>query len=82
VGLVLALPLFTLAARTFTYTAFDFPGATITEAFGIHDDGVIVFHSTTPYCPFRWGDDSAITLDPQQAHGAWGVHEHGHAAVP
>lgn len=47
----------------------------ITEALGINDDGVVVFQSTTPYFPCHWGDDSAITLDPHQAHCAWGVHE-------
>ena len=73
--------LLTLAARTFTSTAFDSPGATITEVFGIHDDGVVVFHSTTPSLTCRWGDDSALTLDPHQAPCAWGAHEPVYAAL-
>ena len=72
VSLVLALPWFTLAAHTFTSTAFVSPGATITEVCGIHDDGVSVFHSTMPSLPCRWGDDSALTLDPHQVPCAWG----------
>lgn len=37
--------------------------------------GLVVFQSTTFLFQFRWGDYSAITLDPLDASCAWGVNE-------
>ena len=37
--------------------------------------GVVVFQSTMPLGQFRWGDYSAITLDPNNACCTWGENE-------
>ena len=50
-------------------------GRLSTDPAGVIPSGVVVFQSTTPYFNFRWGDYSAITLDPNNASCAWGVNE-------
>jgi hypothetical protein len=50
-------------------------GRLSTDPAGVIPSGVVVFESTTPYSIFRWGDYSAITLDPNNASCAWGVNE-------
>jgi hypothetical protein len=56
-------------------------GRLSTDPAGIIPSGVVVFESTTPYFIFRWGDYSAITLDPNNASCAWGVNEKINTAV-
>jgi hypothetical protein len=50
-------------------------GRLSTDPAGVIPSGLPVFQSTTPYFNFRWGDYSAITLDPNNASCAWGVNE-------
>jgi hypothetical protein len=45
----------------------DDSGRLSTDPAGVIPSGVVVFQSTTPYFNFRWGDYSAITLDPNNA---------------
>ncbi len=52
-----------------------------TDPAGVIPSGAVVFQSTTPYLNFRWGDYSAITLDPNNASCAWGVNEKINASV-
>ena len=56
-------------------------GRLSTDPAGVIPSGVVVFQSTMPYFNFRWGDYSAITLDPNNASCAWGVNEKINAAV-
>jgi hypothetical protein len=55
-------------------------GRLSTDPPGVIPSGVVVFESTLPYFNFRWGDYSAITLDPNNANCAWGVNEKINAA--
>jgi len=55
-------------------------GRLSTDPAGVIPSGVVVFESTTPYFNFRWGDYSAITLDPNNGNCAWGVNEKINAA--
>lgn len=55
-------------------------GRLSTDPAGVIPSGVAVFESTTPYFNSRWGDYSAITLDPNNASCAWGVNEKINAA--
>ena len=48
---------------------------------GVISPGVVVFESTVPYILIRWGDYSAVTLDPNNASCAWGVNEKVNAAT-
>lgn len=50
-------------------------GRLSTDPSGVISPGVVVFESTVPYLNFRWGDYSAVTLDPNNASCAWGVNE-------
>src|SRR5262249_7229985 len=50
-------------------------GRLSTDPSGVISPGVVVFESTVPYLSFRWGDYSAVTLDPNNASCAWGVNE-------
>jgi hypothetical protein len=56
-------------------------GRISTDPAGVIPSGVVVFQSTTSYFGFRWGDYSAITLDPINASCAWGVNEKINAPV-
>jgi hypothetical protein len=56
-------------------------GRLSTDPPGFIPSGVVVFESTLPYFNFRWGDYSAITLDPINASCAWGVNEKINAAT-
>jgi hypothetical protein len=51
-----------------------------TDPPGVISPGVVVFQSTVPYLSSRWGEYSAVTLDPNNPSWAWGVNEKVNAA--
>jgi hypothetical protein len=46
-----------------------------TDSPGVIPSGSLIFQSPTFYTQFRWGDYSAITVDPLAPECAWGVNE-------
>jgi hypothetical protein len=53
-----------------------FSGRRNTDPAGVIDAGTAVFTSGGPYSLFRWGDYSAVTIDPRNSLQAWLVNEH------
>jgi hypothetical protein len=52
-----------------------FSGRLSTDPPGVIPAGSALFTSPTPYLQFRWGDYSAVTLDPLNPRQAWIINE-------
>jgi hypothetical protein len=53
-----------------------FSGRRSTDPAGVIGAGAAIFTSGTSYSLFRWGDYSAVTIDPANPLQAWVVNEH------
>jgi hypothetical protein len=58
-----------------TNAAVRFSGRRAGDPAGFIDAGTAVFTSGSPYTLFRWGDYSAVTIDPRNPLQAWLVNE-------